>query len=64
MPMTLETGSNKATRSLELLRAIETGRAEIPADEALVELANGSLSNEHARLNHTALLASLGRRWL
>ena len=60
------TGSNKATRSLELLRAIETGRAEIPADEALVELANGSLSNEYARLNHTALLASLavdGYEW-
>ena len=59
------TGS-KATRSLQLIRAIEAGRAEIPADEALVELANRSLANEYARQNHTALLASLavdGYEW-
>ena len=52
-------GSNRATRSLALVRAIEAGQAEIVADEALVELANRSLANEYARQNHIALLASL-----
>ena len=59
-------GSNRATRSLALVRVIEAGQAEIAADEALVELANRSLANEYARENHSALLASLaldGLEW-
>ena len=59
-------GSNRATRSLALVRVIEAGQAEIVADEALVELANRSLANEYARENHSALLASLaldGLEW-
>ena len=58
--------SNRATRSLALVRAIEAGQAEIAADEALVELANRSLANDYARQNNTALLASLaldGLEW-
>ena len=52
-------GNNKLTRSRELVRAIEAGRAEIAADEAFVDLANRVLDREYARERHTALLASL-----